>query len=262
LIDDLIPAEIYERYLTPPIYAPWAEALAALAEPKPGDRVLDVACGTGAALRAVAPGIHPSGVAVGIDTDTAMLGVARAIRSDLDWREGSVTDLPFEDEAFSLILCQHGVPFFRDKAAALFEMHRVLMPGGRAVFGIWDSLDTSPGHHAVFTELGDLVGADKARPVAWLLSDTGEIHELLLGAGFSEITNSTETKISHFESARRFVELFIAGASTLTRETLAQIDDSVRESFIERVAVRLSDYDGKDGLAIPMRCHLIRAERA
>ena len=72
-------AEIYERHMVPAIFGPWAEDLLALATPQPGERVLDVACGTGVVARLVAPRVSPSGTVVGLDLNPGMLAVARTL---------------------------------------------------------------------------------------------------------------------------------------------------------------------------------------
>ena len=72
-------AEIYEHHMVPAIFGPWAEDLLALATPQPGERVLDVACGTGVVARLVAQRVGPSGTVVGFDLNPGMLTVARTL---------------------------------------------------------------------------------------------------------------------------------------------------------------------------------------
>ena len=69
--------EVYESFLVPHLFTPWAHDLVARAEPKPGERVLDVACGTGIVVRAVLPGVGPNGRVTGADFSPEMLAVAR-----------------------------------------------------------------------------------------------------------------------------------------------------------------------------------------
>jgi SAM-dependent methyltransferase len=128
-------AETYERYMVPAIFGPWAEDLLALAMPTPGERVLDVACGTGVVARLVAQRVAPTGTVVGFDLNPGMLAVARTLPlpqgAKIEWREGNVSAMPFPDASFDLTLCQQGLQFFPDRSAALREMRRVLAPRGR-----------------------------------------------------------------------------------------------------------------------------------
>jgi SAM-dependent methyltransferase len=116
-------AEIYKRHMVPAIFGPWAEDLVACAAPQPGERVLDVACGTGVVARLVAQRVGPAGQVVGLDLNPGMLTVARALPPSqgamIAWREGNASAIPLADAAFDLVLCQQGLQFFPDRPAAL-----------------------------------------------------------------------------------------------------------------------------------------------
>ena len=132
-------AENYERYFVPSIGAPVAADLLKAASLRPGERVLDAACGTGVVTKLAAERVHPGGAVFGLDPNPAMLAVARATtRSDvsIDWRQGPAEDLPFPDESFDTVLCGMGLQFFSDKEAAMREFHRVLVPGGRVAANV------------------------------------------------------------------------------------------------------------------------------
>ena len=126
--------EVYEPELVPAVFGPWASRVVALANPQPGERVLDVACGTGIVARAAAERVGPSGQVVGLDLNPHMLAVAQSVASErpalpIEWREASVMAVPFSDAAFDIVYCQLGLQFFPDRLAALREMHRVLVSG-------------------------------------------------------------------------------------------------------------------------------------
>ncbi|HXW05955.1 MAG TPA: methyltransferase domain-containing protein [Vicinamibacterales bacterium] len=132
-------AENYERYFVPSIGAPVAADLMKAASLRPGERVLDAACGTGVVTKLAAEQIAPDGTVAGLDLNPAMLAVARATtRSDasIEWHEAPAEDLPFSDESFDAVLCGMGLQFFSDKKAGLREFHRVLVPGGRLVANV------------------------------------------------------------------------------------------------------------------------------
>ena len=125
------PAEIYERHMVPAIFAPWSADLLALVKPQPGERVLDVSCGTGIVARNAASMVGGTGRVVGIDMNASMLEIARSNDAPVEWREGDALAMPFLDQEFDVVVCQQGLQFFPDRSKALREMHRVLVPNGR-----------------------------------------------------------------------------------------------------------------------------------
>ena len=119
-------AEAYERYAVASWSGPLAARLVALAAPREGERVLDVACGTGIVARLA---VGAGGSVAGVDLNEGMLAVAREQAPAIDWRQGDVEALPVADGAFDLVACQQGLQFFGHRAAALAEMRRALAPG-------------------------------------------------------------------------------------------------------------------------------------
>ena len=145
------PGEIYQREMVPASFARWAPDLVDLGAVGPGQRVLDVACGTGVVTRLAAERVGSSGRAVGLDVNADMLAAARAASpgSRIEWHEGSALALPFPDASFDVLFCQQGLQFFPDRAAGLREMRRVLVPGGRLALSCWRSVDHQPGMRAL-----------------------------------------------------------------------------------------------------------------
>ena len=131
--------ENYEKYFVPIIGRPLAADLVDVAAPRPGERALDVACGTGVVARIAAERVGTAGTIAAIDINPGMLAVARATTPAtvaVDWQQASAERLPFPDESFDVALCSLGLPFFPERAAALREMRRVLVPGGRIAFNV------------------------------------------------------------------------------------------------------------------------------
>src|SRR5262249_1850701 len=149
-------------FLVPTIFRPWAEALLTLAALQPGERILDVACGTGVVARLAAVQVGPTGQVRGVDLNPGMLAVARSVPAPtgavITWQEGTATALPLEDAAFDVVLCQQGLQFFPDRVAALQEMHRVLVPGGRLALSVWGPIASSPGFAVLAEALARHVG--------------------------------------------------------------------------------------------------------
>ena len=125
----------------------WVQALVRLAAPAEGERVLDVACGTGAVARFAAPLVGPTGLVTGLDLNAGMLDMARTMPvpkgAAIAWQEGSAIALPFPNASYDLVCCHQGVQFFPDSPAALREMLRVLTPTGRLALGLWRDLSIS-----------------------------------------------------------------------------------------------------------------------
>jgi ubiquinone/menaquinone biosynthesis C-methylase UbiE len=179
-------AELYERYLVPAIFHPWALDLVALAVPQPGERVLDVACGTGVVARLLAPHVGITGIVVAVDRDAERLAVARTLPPTpgtvIEWREGDVLALPFPAAVFDLVCCQQGLQFFADRLAALREMARVLVPGGRLALNVWRALPHNPGAAAMAEALERHVSPEAAavRRAPFALGEAEEVRALLV----------------------------------------------------------------------------------
>jgi len=109
------PAEGYESYMVPTLFGPCARILIQAAEPKPGERVLDVGCGTGIVAREVASRLRATGAITAVDLSANMLAVARAAAAReglaIEWREGNAEQLPFHDRAFDLVVSQFALMF-------------------------------------------------------------------------------------------------------------------------------------------------------
>jgi ubiquinone/menaquinone biosynthesis C-methylase UbiE len=132
---------IYEQYLGSLLFEPYAQDMAARLSDVTQGRILEVAAGTGIATRALAKALPPDVEIVATDLNQAMLDLAarRLQAPNVTWRQTDAQTLPFEDSSFDAVACQFGVMFFPDKLAAYREALRVLKPGGRFVFSVWNS---------------------------------------------------------------------------------------------------------------------------
>jgi SAM-dependent methyltransferase len=137
---------IYEQLNVPAFFAAFSDELLDRARLDDGERILDVATGTGVVLRRARERYPGRARAVGLDITPGMLAVARdkAQGLDIEFVEGDAADLPFEDGAFDVVTCQQGLQFFPERDRALREFRRVLAPGGRAVVACWSELETGP----------------------------------------------------------------------------------------------------------------------
>ena len=189
------PAANYERYFVPAIGAPLANDLIELAELRPGERVLDVACGTGVVTRLAAERVGGGAVA-GLDVNPGMLQVARQASGDkaIEWHEASAEALPLGDGTFDVVLCQMGLQFVPDRLGAVREMRRVLVPGGRVVLNVPGP--TPPPIAVLEQALRRHIGPEAGGFVATVFSlhDSEEVGELLEAADFSEVRARSERR--------------------------------------------------------------------
>ncbi len=179
------PAEIYDEMFVPALFRHWGPVVAGAAGMKQGDRVIDIACGTGALSLAALELVGPGGSVVGLDANPDMLRVALRKSTRVDWRLGRAEELPFADDGFDAVASQFGLMFFDDRVAALREMERVLKPGGRLAVAVCDAVDRSPGYAAIARLLERLFGsrvADAFR-APFVLGDTALLRALCEEAG-------------------------------------------------------------------------------
>jgi len=203
-------AENYQKYFVPVIGEPFALDLVNAASLRPGERVLDVACGTGAIARLAAERVGSAGGVSAIDVNAAMLGVARSLPSagPIKWYETAAESVPLPDHSFDVVFCGLGLQFFADKSAALREMHRVLKPGGRVYIStpvpnvFFDLFDRAIARH-ISEEASVFVHA------VFSLHDSRDMEALLTGAGFSSVTTEEDRKTVELPSARDFMWQYI-----------------------------------------------------
>ncbi len=259
-------AEVYEKELVPAIFGPWARLVIDLADPQKGDRVLDVACGTGIIARTVADRVGPTGAVVGADLNPGMLKVARTVWSNgsqsgaqVEWQEASADKLPFPNASFNVAYCQLGLQFFADRPAALREMHRVLAPGGRLAVMVWRGIDESPGFavlaDALERHVGEAAAAIMRAPFG--LSNADQLDELVRNAGFQEVAIQQRVGTIRFASAERLVLSYVAGSPLAG--PVSQANDAAREALMTDAMNALSKYTSSTELAFPIAAHLLSA---
>jgi ubiquinone/menaquinone biosynthesis C-methylase UbiE len=201
------PAEIYDACFVPALFARWGPVVCAEAGVRKGDRVLDVACGTGALTVAAADIVGLAGSVVGLDASPEMLSVARRKPVPVEWLEGRAEALPLPDNAFDAVVSQFGFMFFEDKPQALREMVRVLRPGGRLAVAVCDAVETSPGYRAFAELLDRLFGRQvgDAFRAPFNLGDAGRLHERCREAGIMDAEVVQRTEKVRFESINAMI---------------------------------------------------------
>lgn len=183
-------AQNYERFFVPAVGRPVATLLVADAKLQPGERVLDVACGTGVVARLASEQVGAGGSVAGVDPNPAMLAVARnsaPAGTEITWHQAPAEQMPVADESVDVVLCGQGLQFFGDRAAALGEMHRVLVDGGRFAANVPGPIP--PPLHAMADLLNRHVGPEPAGFVGKVFSlhDEDELRELAEAGGFANV---------------------------------------------------------------------------
>lgn len=257
-------AQVYERQLVPAIFGPWAPRVLDLVAPAAGERVLDAACGTGVVARLAAERVGSEGRVVGFDLNPGMLVVARSLPvrgAPVGWVQATAGRLPFRDGSFEVVCCQLGLQFFPDREAALAEMARVLVAGGRLVAMVWRSIDHSPGF-AVLAEtldrhVGPAAGAIMRAPFG--LGDEEALRGLVAGAGFREVRLDRQAGVVRFGSARELVTAY--GAGSPLAGPIGDAGPAARAGLLTEVQAALDQWQGAAGLAFPIEALLASGRR-
>ncbi len=251
-------AEIYDAIFIPSMIGTWSPLMAELVGLRPGERVLDVACGTGDWTRCAAERVGMQGRVVGLDVSPEMLDVARQKNgaATIEWREGSADALPFPDAAFDVVCCQLGLMFFPDRVAALAEMRRVLAPGGRLALMVWGRMAQCPGQSAVAAAWARHLGVEASAGFhrQHILSDPAQVHALIVATGYQQIEVHTALGVMRFPTAAHLVKGYAAMMSL-------QVSRVVAEALIGDVTEMLADYAGPDGLVYPIEAVLATARK-
>ena len=257
--EGMSPAEVYDRGVVTGVFGEWTPALVALAAPQAGERVLDLACGSGSVTREVASTLGVGASIRAVDLSGPMLEVARARGVDdgavVEWHEAPADALPFGNDEFDLALCQQGLQFFPDKPAAAAELARVLRPGGRLALSVWSGLEANPLQQAYNESLLAHVGA-AIFTAPFSYGDPATLGALLRDAGFVDVVVETETRTAHFESVEDFAAVHVIGAAAVIAD-LAALDADQRAQVIEDsardVAPIAARYVDGGQLAFPMQ---------
>ena len=196
--------QLYDRHLGPILFQPFAEVIAE--HLREADRViLETAAGTGIVTRAMAAAVPQSNI-VATDLNQAMLDVAagKIHAGHVTWQQADAQSLPFPDASFDVVICSFGVMFMPDKLAAYAEARRVLRPGRRFLFTVWDRLDANPLSQIANDTVGGMFPDDPPQFMArtpFGHSDKARLESDLRAAGFLRVAIETVARESDIASA-------------------------------------------------------------
>jgi SAM-dependent methyltransferase len=248
----------YDRFALK-VMEPWTDDLILAAGCRDGDRVLDVACGTGLVAGRISLVSRKFCAITGIDVNEGMLSVARR-NPQIEWHQGSATELPFADDSFDVVLCQQGLQYFPDRAAAMRGMARVLAPGGRVALNVWGALDRQPFYVALVDGIAEFLGKDVAKSafdLPFSLNTVSELRMLASDVGLERISIRFEHRTMRYPAPARMVAGFMI-ATPIASQFQALPPDRQR-AFVDYVAERLTGYVDDAGLAVPMENHFLTA---
>ncbi len=244
-------AENYERHFVPAIGEPVARRLVESARPVAGERVLDLACGTGIAARLAAETVGPDGTVAGLDANPGMVEVARTVSPDgIAWHAAPAEDMPLPDGAFDLVLCSMGLQFFPDKVQALRETRRLLALGGRAV---WCTPGPTPPlfvaiDEALTSHIGP--GASMFVHAVFSLHDADEARALMEAAGFDRVDVETTSVPLRVAPPADFFWQYVW--STPLAAAAAELDERARAALEAEVVERCASFvDGNASVMEP-----------
>ena len=237
-------AEGYQRHFVPAIATPVSGELLRTADLRPGERVLDVACGTGLIARLAAEVVGETGAVTGIDLAGEMIDVAGAVPvqggAPIRWQVGDATALPLPDDSFDVVLCQLGLMFIPDRPAAVAEMRRVLRPGGRVVVNTpgripppFELMEQAIVEH-ISPELGGFVRA------VFSMHDPDTVAGLLRSAGLRDVSSSTSVVSLRLPAPAEFLWQYIN--LTPMGPFVARAPEAARAALERQVVERWQPY--------------------
>ncbi len=237
--------QLYDRYMGPVLFEPYAADLVRRVAAQPVGPVLEMACGTGIVTRQLRAHLASDVQIVATDLSQPMLDYARTKLADLknvDWRQADIAALPFVDALFGAVVCQYGLMFVPDKQAAFREARRVLKKGGVFAFNVWDTVEKNPFVHIVHETLAQLFPKDPPQfHTPFNFCDHEVLRQLLSAHGFADAQLETVALEARSESAKALATGFIQGSpmSAAIQERGASF-----ETVIEAAAEALAQHGG------------------
>jgi SAM-dependent methyltransferase len=249
------PAELYERHFVPQIGRACAEPLVEAARLTAGERVVDIACGTGVVARLAAERVGRDGSVAGVDGHPGMLAVARAVTdAPVEWHEASAEGLPFGDATFDVALCSLGLQFFADKVRALAEMRRVVGEHGRIAVGVPGP--TPPLMHDLHDVLAARLGIDVAAFVqaVFAVDDPERLAALFAAAGTGDVDVTSQRLDLRLDPPADFLWQYLLG--TPLAMAVAGLDADGRRALEDDVVERWRPYETEGGMEVAIDLHI------
>ncbi len=256
--------EMYDRLMVPLIFEPYASDIAERVSAVQPQEVLETAAGTGVVTRALVSHLPADVRIVATDLNPPMLDQAARRLSDerVEWRQADALALPFEDQRFDAVVCQFGAMFFPDKGRGYREAHRVLKPGGRFFFNVWDRIEANEFADVVTQTLAEMFPDDPPRFMARTphgYHDEAQIRAELCAAGFADVSAEAVEARSRAPSPREPAVAYCQG--TPLRNEIEARDPSGLEAATKRAAEALASRFGPGPVDGRIRAIVFTASR-
>jgi ubiquinone/menaquinone biosynthesis C-methylase UbiE len=257
--------EIYDRFMVPLIFEPYARDLAGRVAGVDPRHVLETAAGTGVLTRALAAKLTHQARITATDLNQPMLDRAAAHEDApgrITWRQADALALPFEDQTFDAVACQFGAMFFPDKVSGYKEARRVLKSGGHFLFNVWDRIAENEFADVVTETLATMFPNDPPRFLARTphsYHDVATLRQELTMAGFAQVRIETRGDISRAPSPREPAIAYCQG--TPLRNEIEARDPSGLEAATQACAEALALRFGSGSVEGRISAHVITAKR-
>jgi SAM-dependent methyltransferase len=256
-------AENYQRHFVPAIATPVSKEFLIAADLQTGERVLDVACGTGLITRLAAQRVGATGSVIGIDIASDMIDVAKSVPAPagavIEWRVADAASIPLPDGSVEVVLCQMGLMFMENRAAAIGEMRRVLALSGRLAINtpgriqpLFEAMERAIVDH-ISPDLGGFVGA------VFSLHDPDAIAALLREGGLRDVSATISTSTLRLPPPAEFLWQYISltPMATLIHQAPEEARAAMEKQFVDSAQAHV--VDGETVVEQPMVIATARA---
>lgn len=252
---------LYDQYMVPLLFAPYARLVAERAKAFAPARILETAAGTGVVTEALHRAM-PAAEIIATDLNPPMLEQAalRVTAANVHFCQADALKLPFEDRSFDLVACQFGIMFFPDKVAGNVEARRVLRDGGHYLLVVWDKVELNLATHAAGKAVAAMFPDDQAafyERIPFRYHDQAEIKRDLVAAGFGSVAIETIELRSRAVSARDAAIGLVQG--TPMRAEIERRGPDLLARATDVATRALEQFGVSDGFDAPMSAHLVTA---